>query len=111
MGIGADADIAIYDFNCPIDDLASNYEAIEKGFTEAAYTIKDGEIVFANGEIQKDSIGRTFRVKAEVPKDWTIAIQDAIEERFRKYYTVNLNNYAVQKEYFPRDEIVQTNTK
>lgn len=111
LGIGADADIAIYDFNCPIDNLASNYEAIEKGFTEAVYTIKDGEIVFANGAIQKDSIGRTFRVKAEVPKDWTIAIQDAIEERFRKYYTVTLNNYAVQKEYFPREEIIQTNSK
>ena len=35
-------------------------------------------------------------------------IQDAIEERFRKYYTVSLGNYAVQKEYFPKEELIVT---
>lgn len=111
LGKGADADVAIYDFNCPIDELAKNYQEIEKGFAEAAYTIKDGIIVYHNKEILANHLGRTFHVKPKVPEDWRLQIQDAIEERFQKYYTVNLGNYAVQKEYFPREEIIRSEIK
>ncbi len=108
LGIGADADIAIHDFRIPLNKLNQDYNAIEKGFSETKYTIKDGLIVYSNGQILSNPIGRTFRIKAEVPEDWTLSIQDAIEERFRKHYTVSLNNYAIQKEYFPREELIVT---
>ncbi|MHA1220587.1 MAG: formylmethanofuran dehydrogenase subunit A, partial [Candidatus Heimdallarchaeota archaeon] len=111
LGICADADIAIHGFKAPIDELAKNWKAVEKGFSEAKYTIKDGRIVYHNGEITASPQGRTYRVKADVPDDWTASIQEAIEERFQKYYTVNLNNYAIQKEYFPREELIKTTMK
>ena len=36
------------------------------------------------------------------------AEQGDLVERFRKYYTVSLGNYAVQKEYFPNEEVVES---
>ncbi len=108
LGIGADADIAIYDFKIPLDELNKNYKAVEKGFGKAAYTIKDGELVLKDGVIISSPFGRTFRVEANIPEDWTLQIRDAIEDRFRKHYTVSLANYAVQKEYFPNEELITT---
>ncbi len=108
LGIGADADIAIYDFKSPLEELNKNYKAVEKGFGKAAYTIKDGELVLKDGEIVSSPFGRTFRVEANIPEDWTLQIRDAIEDRFRKHYTVSLANYAVQKEYFPNEELITT---
>ncbi|MFW9923746.1 MAG: formylmethanofuran dehydrogenase subunit A [Candidatus Thorarchaeota archaeon] len=108
LGIGADADIAIHDFQCPIDELNKNSDKIEKGFAEAEYTIKDGEIVCNKGEIVANYFGRTFHVRPSIPNDWRAMIQDAIEERFQKHYTVSLSNYPVQKEYFPKEEIIVT---
>ncbi|MBK5113665.1 MAG: formylmethanofuran dehydrogenase subunit A [Candidatus Heimdallarchaeota archaeon] len=108
LGVGADADVAIYEFKTPLDNLNVDFKAIEKGFSNAKYTIKDGEIVYQGGKIVASPQGRTYRVKAEVPESWTNSIQDAIEERFRQFYTVNLNNYAIQQDYFPREELIVT---
>lgn len=108
LGTGADADIAIHSFDVPLNKLSTNFEKIEKGFSETKYTIKDGKIVSYNGQIMSTTFGKTYRVKAEVPNEWTLNIKDAIEERFRKHYTVNLGNYAVQKEYFPKEELIIT---
>lgn len=111
LGVGADADVAIYGFKAPLDNLNTEYKAIEKGFSNAKYTIKDGAIVYKGGKIVASPQGRTFRVKAEVPESWTAMIQDAIEERFRQFYTVTLNNYAIQKDYFPREELIVTKVR
>ncbi|MBD3189232.1 MAG: formylmethanofuran dehydrogenase subunit A [Candidatus Heimdallarchaeota archaeon] len=111
LGINADADIAIYNFKCPIEELSDNYPEIEKGFAKAAYTIKDGQIVVKDGEIIKDWQGRTFRVQPIVPKDWEAQVQEAIQERFKKYYTVSLDNYPIQQEYFPKEEIISSNAE
>lgn len=111
LGIGADADIAIYHFKSPIEKLANNYHEIEKGFAKAAYTIKDGQIVVKDGEVVKDLQGRTFRVQPIVPKEWQAQVQKAIQERFQKYYTVNLNNYPIQQEYFPKEEVISSKSQ
>ena len=111
LGVGADADVAIYDFKAPLDNLNSEYKTIEKGFSNAKYTIKDGVIVYKGGKIVASPQGRTYRVKAEVPESWTAMIQDAIEERFRQFYTVTLNNYPIQKDYFPREELIVTKVR
>ena len=84
---------------------------IEKGFSNAKYTIKDGTIVYKGGKIVASPQGRTYRVKAEVPESWTAMIQDAIEDRFRQFYTVTLNNYPIQKEFFPREELIVTKVR
>ncbi|MBU2617844.1 MAG: amidohydrolase family protein, partial [Euryarchaeota archaeon] len=90
LGIGADADIAIYKLE---DDF-------ERSFSRAKYVIKDGEIVVRDGKIAKGHLGRTFWVDAGGEAT------DEIKEIFSKYYTLNFENYPVQEKYLPRQEVI-----
>jgi formylmethanofuran dehydrogenase subunit A len=89
---GNTANIAVYDLN----PEEKNGEKIERAFSSAAYTIKDGEIVVKEGEVVKEVFGRTFWVKSQIEKD----IKKDIEERFL-YYTINPENYEVSLDYLP----------
>jgi formylmethanofuran dehydrogenase subunit A len=50
LGVGADADIAIYDLNPREVDLSRDYEKFIKAFKRAWLVIKSGEIVVKEGE-------------------------------------------------------------
>ena len=98
LGIGADADIAIYDLNPEKTDLSKNPRMIRRAFKHAAYTIKDGQVVVKNGEIVKVVSGRTFWVNVETENalDETVS---ALREKFEKYYTVQYENYQVPEHH------------
>ena len=51
LGVGADADIAIYDIKPDETDATMEFDKVEAAFRHAAYTIKGGEIVVKDGEI------------------------------------------------------------
>ena len=102
LGIGADADISIYDIN-PAELNTDDYGEIEKKFSRAVYTIKDGEVVVRDGEIVKIPEGRTFWVNASVDEDLEKEILKDVKDSFR-YYTVNFENYGVPMDYLPRSE-------
>src|SRR3990172_8251568 len=44
LGVGADADIAIYNVNPEKIDIAKTYKKVRRAFGNAAYTMKDGKI-------------------------------------------------------------------
>jgi len=96
---GNPANIAIYDLGPEEKDG----KKIEKAFSSAMYTIKDGEIVVKDGEVVASSVGRTYYVNPKMKKD----IEDDIKERFL-YYTVNVENYGVGMEYLPKPVEVPT---
>lgn len=96
---GSEASIAIYDLNPEENDG----ERIEKAFSSAAYTIKEGDIVVKDGKVVKEVQGKTFWVKSRVEKD----LKKDIEERFL-YYTINPENYEVGLEYLPRGMEITT---
>jgi len=106
LGVGADADVAIYDIN-PKKFEPSNYELVEKAFSAARYTVKDGEIVVKDGEVVASPIGRRFWVNVKVPEDIEEAVLGDIKEVFEKYYTVSLENYPVQDEYLLKPEEIR----
>jgi len=106
LGVGADADVAIYDID-PKKFEPSNYEEVEKAFSAARYTIKDGEIVVKEGEVVASPIGRRFWVNVKVPDDIEKAVLGDLREVFEKYYTVSLENYPVQDEYLPKPEEIR----
>ncbi len=54
LGIGADADIAIYDIDPRSIDPSREYEKIIKVFSRAWLVVKDGEIVVKEGEIFRE---------------------------------------------------------
>jgi formylmethanofuran dehydrogenase subunit A len=94
LGVGADADVAIYNINPEVSDVSKNFVDAKKAFERAAYTIKDGEIVVKDGEIVKQIFGKTYWVDVEtsLPHD----INDDIKKKFKEYWTVEYDNYPIR---------------
>jgi formylmethanofuran dehydrogenase subunit A len=98
LGIGADADLAIYSLNPEKTDLSKLPRGIRRAFRNAAYTIKAGQIVVKNGEVVKSTQGKTFWVNVET-KNAPAEVFSACQEDFKKYYTVQYENYKVPEHH------------
>jgi len=105
LGIGADADVAIYDIQPDKVDPSVEHEKVKKALSFAKYTIKGGEIVVRDGEITATPKGKVYWVNAyengivQAEKD---RLMTDLEERFAKYYSIQLSNYMVEDAYLPR---------
>jgi len=101
LGVGADADIAIYNINPERADPAKKFVSARKAFDRAAYTIKDGEIVVKDGEIVKQVFGKTYWVDVECAYNHcrtTRAQADAeLKKKFKDYWTVEYENYPIRE--------------
>jgi formylmethanofuran dehydrogenase subunit A len=106
LGVGADADVSVYSFNPKTVDCTQDTDSLIRAFSNAAYTIKGGEVVVRDGEVV--SLGQ--------PKHtiWTDAdgfnnkeVVDDIVNKFLKYYSVTLNNYPVQEAYAPHQTVLR----
>jgi formylmethanofuran dehydrogenase subunit A len=97
LGLGADADIAIYNVNPEKTDPSRKYRTVRKAFKRAAYTIKDGKIVVENGEILRHVEGATMWL--DVQSSEPARITDEMKRRFREYWTVEYENYPVTDHY------------
>jgi len=92
LGVGADADVAVYS---PQADRAEM-------FSRACYVVKDGRVVVRDGELVEDFPGRTFCVAPP----WDRGIEADVRAYFERAYTVAFENYPVQDEYLPHNEVV-----
>ncbi|MGB9936103.1 MAG: tungsten-dependent formylmethanofuran dehydrogenase subunit FwdA [Methanobacterium sp.] len=102
LGVGADADIAIYDINPETQDLAAEYMAVEKAFGNASYVLKDGEIVVIDGTMTNPNLyGRTYWINTQFKPEVEKEVLVDVEKWFKQYYSVNFENYPVQEEYVP----------
>ena len=97
LGIGADADIAIYNINPELVDPSRKYKAVRKAFENTAYTIKNGEIVAKDGKIAKSVRGKTFWVNPQLSSPTEVA--DDMKRRFREYWTVEYENYSIPESF------------
>ena len=104
---GADGDVTIYDFD-PTKLEANNYTNIIKGFQNAAYTIKDGEVVAQNGQIMSVPKGRTFFSEPHMGDGLEKEMLKDVKEWF-KYYTLGFANYPVPDKYIRNPSPVQVN--
>ena len=109
LGLGADADIAIFDINPEKTDPSRKYKTVRKAFRKAAYTIKDGEIVSKNGEILKHVDGATMWLDVKVNEP--ARITDDIKKRFKGYWTVEYENYPVTEEYLKKSNPLPVEAK
>ncbi len=87
LGAGAAADITVY----------KEMDNKEKMFEKPEYVFKDGELVAQNGKIVKVTNGTTHTIKPDYDK----SIEKSLDEFFRKYHTVALENIVVSE-----DEII-----
>jgi len=95
LGIGADADIVIY------DKCADK----EKMFSCPRYVIKEGQILVEEGHMCGATFGSTFYVAPEYDAE----IEKDIRDFFARYYTIEFENYLVQIEhYLPRPQEIKT---
>jgi formylmethanofuran dehydrogenase subunit A len=92
LGIGADADVTIYE----------PHEDPEAMFSRPRYVIKDGEVVVRDGNLVQERPGRTMYVEPEYDRD----ILSAIRQHFKETYTISFENYAVQDEYLHHGEVI-----
>jgi len=97
LGIGADADIAIYNVNPETTDPSRKYKTARRAFKRAAYTIKDGKIVAKNGEILKHVEGATMWLDVQTSEP--VKVSDEMKRKFKEYWTVEYENYPVTENY------------
>jgi formylmethanofuran dehydrogenase subunit A len=97
LGVGADADVTIY----------PKAEDKEEMFERPVYTIKDGEVIVREGEILQDWQGRTLFVEPRGGQE----IEPEIRDLFEKYYTVEIDNFPIELEAFPRYQAVPTDQR
>jgi formylmethanofuran dehydrogenase subunit A len=108
LGLGADADIAIYDIEPRKLDPAREYKAVRKAFAHASYTLKDGRIVVKKGEVVRSVRGRTFWTKPRVSEDIKKTMMADLEPKFDDYYTVRMANYPIEERYLTASQAVTT---
>jgi len=102
LGVGADADIAIYNVNPETMDIARKYKPVRRAFGSAAYTIKDGQVVVKDGEVVQHADGRTMWVDVKTTEQ--IKIDEDMKRRFKEYWTVEYDNYPVTDHYLKIQE-------
>jgi formylmethanofuran dehydrogenase subunit A len=98
LGVGAEADVAIFNINPETTDIAKKYKAVRRAFREVAYTIKDGKVVAKNGEVVDNTTpGRTIWVDVKTKNP--CIIDDEMKRKFREYWTIEYDNYPVADHY------------
>ena len=97
LGVGADADIAVYNVNPEKTDASKKYKTVRKALKRATFTIKSGEIVVKDGEIVQNADGSTLWLDVDVSEQ--VHITDEMKRKFRQYWTVEFENYPVTEHY------------
>jgi len=98
LGVGADADVAIYPEHPDEDGFLFSYPR---------YVLKGGEIVVEEGDVIGGSEGREFIVRPE----YDAAIEAYIRPLFQQAYTISFDNYPVALERLRHPEQVNLPTK
>jgi formylmethanofuran dehydrogenase subunit A len=108
LGLGAIGDIAIYKLNPEKMDGHLIEKAFSNAaFSNAAYTIKDGEIVVKDGEIVKSTMGTTIVSEGNIKEELIEELIDDVKSKWRARYSINFNNYAIGDYYTPKLKIIK----
>jgi formylmethanofuran dehydrogenase subunit A len=93
LGIGADADVAIYNHSA---DVA-------KMFSHPRYVLKAGRVVVEEGELRHSAEGKQFAVKPAFDP----SVEDYLRPLFQQHYTMSFENYPVSPERVHGLEVVK----
>jgi formylmethanofuran dehydrogenase subunit A len=96
LGVGADADVAIYNQNPDGEHM----------FRYPRYVIKGGDIVVEEGDIRTVRNGHEFVVKPPFDEK----VEDFLKPVFQQQYTISFENYPVELERVHGLELCDTNT-
>ncbi len=99
LGIGADADIAVYDLGHEVSDLADNPDRIVTGFSKAYLTIKRGKVISRDGVLVDDSPRCVHSVHPEMTEAVWSRVNRELEVLINRYYAHAFDNYPVPHRY------------
>ena len=102
LGVGAIGDVSIF----KLDPEKADGHTIEKAFSNAAYTIKDGKIVVQDGEIVNNHMGMTLVSEGKIDNRKFEATLESVKARWRDHYSINFNNYAIGDHYTPKSKTI-----
>lgn len=107
LGVGSDADVSVYNLRPEETDASKEHALVKKAFGKALYTIKSGTVVSKDGQILAVPSGRTYWVDAAVPQADLDRLMIDLKEKFERYYSLRLSNYAVQDAYVPNPMVIR----
>jgi formylmethanofuran dehydrogenase subunit A len=84
LGVGADADVAVYNESADVAHM----------FSYPRYVIKGGEVVIEEGELRNVVEGRGFAVKPAYDE----TVEAYLRPLFQQHYTMSFDNYPVAPE-------------
>jgi formylmethanofuran dehydrogenase subunit A len=90
LGVGADADLAIY---------TQGPDGVS--FGQPRYVIKAGEVVVEDGELRAAGEGRQYLVQPSYDQ----GIEEYLRPLFQKVYTMSFDNYPVELDRLARPEV------
>ncbi|RLI30396.1 MAG: formylmethanofuran dehydrogenase subunit A [Candidatus Hecatellales archaeon] len=102
LGVGADGDVAVYPINPREVDPAKDYKLVRRAFRNAQWVVKEGEVVVSQGRVVSSLKGKTFWVKPSISSDALEAARQEIKGKFKRYYTVEFENYIVPESFLAR---------
>jgi formylmethanofuran dehydrogenase subunit A len=94
LGIGADADITIYE----------EHADKELMFNAPRYVLKDGQMIIEDHEFRTDHEGRLLHVAPA----YDPAIENTLRPFFDDFYTIEFDNYAVADRYLHHHQVIAT---
>jgi formylmethanofuran dehydrogenase subunit A len=94
LGVGADADVAVYR---PTEHVADM-------FSHPRYVFKSGQLVAENGEIRHEPLGQTFTIGPSYDE----GVVPRIKEWFEKSYSIQFSHYAIGPTELPPPLQVET---
>ncbi|NWF96042.1 MAG: formylmethanofuran dehydrogenase subunit A [Candidatus Thorarchaeota archaeon] len=97
LGVGADADIAVYDLRP--DDIQRDPDRIVRAFSSAHLTVLGGRVVVKRGEVASTPHGRVWSSSPQVEESLHRRVVGEVRERFSRWYAHSFDNYAVPVRY------------
>jgi formylmethanofuran dehydrogenase subunit A len=99
LGIGADADIAVYDIDPLKIDLASKPYRIIRAFSNSYLTILHGEQVSKKGKVGKTPHGSVWSVQPNLNESLWNRINSELEDMMGRWFAHSFSNYPVPDRY------------
>jgi len=108
LGIGALADVVVYNFDPKANDPSKEFKLLEKALSHAEYVIKSGNPIVQKKIIDTNVFGgSTLWVDAKVNEDLEKKTLEKLEGKLERYASINTPNLSVDSSYLRNSEKIE----
>jgi len=99
LGVGADADVSVYDVDTTKVDFAKNPDKIIKVFSESFLTFLGGKQVSKKGKVKGVPNEGVLTIHPEINESLWARINKELEQKMNNWYSHSFHNYPVPDVY------------